>query len=95
MIGVCAKSNTRRKKLKGKRKVYHHCDSRQELRSCICSRISQAANGVHSAVVLYWSRLEFSAESSIYHGICLCAEWCGGGGGIFLMFEDFGRIFDN
>ena len=46
------KSDTCREKLRGKREVYRLCDGRQELRSCIHSRISQAANGVHSAVVL-------------------------------------------
>ena len=53
MIGGCVKSDTCREKLKGKREAYCWSDSRQELRSCIRSRISQAANGVHSAVVLY------------------------------------------
>ncbi len=47
------KSDTCREKLKGKREVYRRSDGRQELRSCIRSGISQAANGVHSAVVLY------------------------------------------
>ena len=53
MIGGCVKSDTCREKLKGKREVYRRIDGRQELRSCIRSGISQAANGVHSAVVLY------------------------------------------
>ena len=47
------KSDTCRERLKGKREVYRRGDSRQELRSCIRSGISQAANGVHSAVTLY------------------------------------------
>ena len=47
------KSDTYREKLKGKREVYRRSDGRQELRSCIRSGISQAANGVPSAVVLY------------------------------------------
>ena len=47
------KSDTCREKLKSKREVYRQSDGRQELRSCIRSGISQAANGVHSAVVLY------------------------------------------
>ena len=47
------KSDTCREKLKGKREEYCQSDGRQELRSCIRSGISQAANGVHSAVVLY------------------------------------------
>ena len=47
------KSDTCREKLKGKREVYRRSDGRQELRSCIRSEISQAANGVHSAMVLY------------------------------------------
>ena len=47
------KSDTCRAKLKGKREVHRQSDGRQELRSCIRSGISQAANGVHSAVVLY------------------------------------------
>ena len=47
------KSDTCREKLKGKREVYRRSDGRQELQSCIRSRISQAANGVHSAVMLY------------------------------------------
>ena len=42
MIGECVKSE-----------VYRRSDGRQELRACIRSGISQAANGVHSAVVLY------------------------------------------
>ena len=46
------KSDTCREKLKGKREVYRRIDGRQELRSCIRSGISQAANGVNSAVVL-------------------------------------------
>ena len=47
------KSDTCIEKLKGKREVYRRSDGRQELRFCIPSGISQAANGVHSAVVLY------------------------------------------
>ena len=47
------KSYTCREKLKGKREVYRHNDCRQELRSCIRSGISHAANGVNSAVMLY------------------------------------------
>ena len=47
------KSDMCREKLKGKREVSCQNDGRQELRSCIDSRISQAANGVHSVVVLY------------------------------------------
>ena len=47
------KSDTCREKLKGKREVYHRSDGGQELRSCIPSGISQAANKVHSVVVLY------------------------------------------
>ena len=47
------KSDTCREKPKGKTEVYRRSDGRQELRSCIRSGISQAANGVHSAVVLY------------------------------------------
>ena len=47
------KSDTCREKLRGKREVYRLCDGRQELRSCIHSGISQAANDVHPAVVLY------------------------------------------
>ena len=47
------KSDTCREKLKGKREVYRRSDGRQELQSCIRSRISQAANGVRSAVMLY------------------------------------------
>ena len=46
-------SNTCSEKLKSKREVYRRSDGRQELRSCICSGISQAANGVHTAVMLY------------------------------------------
>ena len=53
MIGGCVKSDTCKKKLKVKREVYRGSDVRQELRSCIRSGISQVANGVHSAVVLY------------------------------------------
>ena len=45
------KSDTCREKLKGKREVYRRSDGRQELRSCIRSGISQAANGVHSVLV--------------------------------------------
>ena len=52
MIGGCVKSDTCKEKLKGKREVYRRSDGRQELRSCIRSRISQAANGVHLAVAL-------------------------------------------
>ena len=37
--GGFVKSDTCRKKLKGKREVYRRSDSRQELRSCICSGI--------------------------------------------------------
>ena len=47
------KSDTCREKLKSKREVYRQSDGRQELRSCIRSGISQAASGVHSAVLLY------------------------------------------
>ena len=47
------KSDTCREKLKGNREVYRRSDGRQELRSCIRSRISQAANGGRSAVMLY------------------------------------------
>ena len=46
------KSDTCGEKLKGKREVYHRSDGGQELRSCIPSGISQAASGVHSAVLL-------------------------------------------
>ena len=46
-------SDTRKEKLKGRREVYRRSDGRQELWSCIRSGISQATNGVHSAVVLY------------------------------------------
>ena len=53
MIRGFVKSNMCREKLKGKREVYHRSDGRQELWSCICSGISQAANGDHSAVALY------------------------------------------
>ena len=52
-IGGCMKPDRCRKKLKGKRKMYRQSDGRQELQSCIHSRISQATNGVHSVVVLY------------------------------------------
>ena len=54
------KSDTCREKLKGKREMYRLCDGRQELRSCIRSGISQAANGVYSAVVLYGLAFGFS-----------------------------------
>ena len=47
------KSDTCREKLKDKRKMYRRSDGRQELQSCISGRISQAVNGVHSAVVSY------------------------------------------
>ena len=47
------KSDTCREKLKGKREVYHQSDGMQEYRSCICSGISLAANGVPSTVVLF------------------------------------------
>ena len=53
MIGACVKSATSREKLKCRKGVYRRSDGRQELRSCIISGISQAANGVHSAAVLY------------------------------------------
>ena len=42
------KSDMCREKLKCKRKVYRRRDGRQELRFCIRSGISLAANGVHS-----------------------------------------------
>ena len=47
------KSDTCREKLNGKREVCRRGDGRQKLRSCIRSGISQAANGVHSAMLLY------------------------------------------
>ena len=47
------KPDRRIEKQQGKREVNRRSDGRQELRSCIRSRMSQAANGVHSAVVLY------------------------------------------
>ena len=47
------KSEMCREKLKGNREVYRQSDGKQELQSCICSGVSQAANGVHSAVVFY------------------------------------------
>ena len=47
------KSDTCREKPKGKREVYRRSDGRQDLKSCIRSGISQAANGIHSAMVLY------------------------------------------
>ena len=59
MIGECVKSDTCRAKLKGKREVYRRSDGRQELRFCIPSGISQAAHGVHSAVVYYGLALGF------------------------------------
>ena len=52
MIGRGVKSDTCREELKGKRDVYHQNDGKQELQSCMRRGISQAANGVHSAVVL-------------------------------------------
>ena len=54
------KSDTCREKLKGKREVYHQSDGMQEYRSCICSGISLAANGVPSTVVLYGLVFVFS-----------------------------------
>ena len=63
------KSNTCREKPKGKREVYRRSDSKQELRSCIRSGISQAPNGVHSAVAL--NGLDFvSSERAELH----CSE---------------------
>ena len=67
------KSDTCREKLKGNREVYRRSDGRQELRSCIRSRISQAANGVHLAVALLgltfvsleWIMLHRSEPSAI------------------------------
>ena len=44
------KSDMCREKPKSKREVYRQNDGRQELRHCFRSGISQAANGVHSAV---------------------------------------------
>ena len=46
MIEGCVKSDTSREKLKGNKEVYSRSDGRQELRSCIHSVISQAANGL-------------------------------------------------
>ena len=64
MIAGCVKSDTCREKLKGKREVYRRSDGRQELRSCIRSGISRAANGVHSATVLYGLAFVFQNEPS-------------------------------
>ena len=47
------KSDTCREKPKGKMEVYRQSDDRQELRSCIRSGISWAANAVHPAAALY------------------------------------------
>ena len=47
------KPDRRIEKPQGKREVNRRSDGRQELRSCIRSRISQAANGVHLAVLSY------------------------------------------
>ena len=66
------KSDTCREKLKGKRELYRRSDGRQELRSCIRSGISQAANGVHSAVVLYGLDFIFSERSKLH-----CSELSG------------------
>ena len=60
------KSDTCREKLKGKREKYHRSDGRQELRSCIPNAISQAANGVHSAVVLYGLSFVFSERAKLH-----------------------------
>ena len=60
------KSDTCREKLKGKREVYRRIDGRQELRSCIRSGISQAANGVNSAVVLYGLAFVFSERAELH-----------------------------
>ena len=60
------KSDTCREKLKGKREVYRQSDGRQELRSCIRSGISQAANGVHSAAVLYGLASVFSERAELH-----------------------------
>ena len=66
MIGGCVKSDTCREKPKGKREVYRRSDGRQELRSCIRSGISQAANGVHSAMVLYGLAFVFSERAELH-----------------------------
>ena len=53
MIWGCVKPDRRIEKQQGKREVNRRSDGRQELRSCIRSRMSQAANGVHLAVLSY------------------------------------------
>ena len=60
------KSDTCREKPKGKREVYRRSDGRQELQSCIRSGISQAANGVHSAMVLYGLAFVFSERAELH-----------------------------
>ena len=60
------KSDTYREKLKGKREVYRRSDGRQELQSCTCSGISQAANGVHTAVMLYGLAFVFSERAELH-----------------------------
>ena len=71
MIGGCVKSDTCREKLKGKREVYRRSDGRQELRSCIRSGISRAANGVNSAAVLYGLAFVFSERAELH-----CSDLC-------------------
>ena len=60
------KSDTCREKLKSKREVYRQSDGRQELRSCIHSEISQAANGIHSAAVLHGLAFVFSERAELH-----------------------------
>ena len=60
------RSDTCREKLKGKREMYRRSDGRQELRSCIHSGISRAANGVHSAAALYGFAFVFAERAELH-----------------------------
>ena len=66
------KSDMCRERLKSKREVYSQSEGKQELQSCIRSGISQAANGVHSAVVLYGLDFIFSERAKLQ-----CSELSG------------------
>ena len=60
------KFDTCREKLKCKREVYRRSDGMQELRSCIRSRISQAASGVHSDAVFYGLAFVSSEQAELH-----------------------------
>ena len=73
-IVECVKSDMCKEKLQGKREVYRRSDDRQELPSCIRSGISQAANGVYSAVMLHGFAVVSSERAELHCSEPSCVD---------------------